>query len=182
MRYIITERQYRLLNEEPEEILEIPYKVFNSDWEFLQEYLENFGNPPFKLIGNVDLRKIQIFDLGNLIGVEGNLTLRGTPIHSLGDLQFVGGIFDVVYTRYLKSLGKLRVVGKTCIIKDSMVNDLGELETVGRTLNIYGSNVKSLGNLKFVGRDLIGDPNLDGNGKMLEQLKNIEIGGDHYYF
>lgn len=182
MKYLITERQYRLLNEEPKEVFKISFKIFNNNWEFFQEYLEMIGNPPYIIIDNLDLRKTQIFDLGNLIGVEGNLTLRGTPIHSLGDLQFVGGIFDVVDTRYLKSLGKLRVVGKTCIIKNSMVNDLGELETVGRTLNIYGSNVKSLGKVKFVGRDLIGDPNLDGNGKMLEQLKNIEIGGDHYYF
>jgi len=181
MKYIITERQYRILNEETEEILEIPYKVFNSDWEFLQEYLEKIGNPPFKLIGSVDLRYTEVFDLGKLVGVTGGLVIRESPIHTLGDLEFVGGIFDAVKTLYLKSLGKLRVVGATCIVKNSMVRDLGDLERVGGTLNIYGSRVESLGNLKFINRDLIGDPNSPGKEKMLKQLENIEVNGDVYY-
>ena len=80
MKYIITERQYRLLTEEPEEILEIPYEAFDYDWDLLQKFLERRGNPPYKLIGNLDLSGFNIKSLGNLQSVGGDLFLKDTPL------------------------------------------------------------------------------------------------------
>ena len=98
MKYIITERQSRLL-EEPEKILKIPsLSYFNNDWELLQKFLENRGYPPYSISGNLNLSNTSIESLGNLRRVEGFLNLNNSSIQSLGNLEYVGGDLYLKYT------------------------------------------------------------------------------------
>ena len=81
MKYIITERQYKLLSEqEEEEILTIPYAHFDGDWDMLQVFLKRRNNPPYNISGNLDLVDSKIESLGNLESIGGDLDLRWTPI------------------------------------------------------------------------------------------------------
>ena len=90
MKYIITERQYKLISEqEEEEILTIPYAHFN-EWKMLQSFLKKRNNPPYRISGDLYLAKSSIESLGNLESVEGNLTLVASQIKSLGNLKSVG--------------------------------------------------------------------------------------------
>ena len=110
MKYIITEKQSRLL-EESEKVLKIPsLSYFNNDWEVLQKFLENRGNPPYSISGDLDLNGITIESLGNLKRVEGSLNLRETPIESLGKLEYVGGSL-ILYETPIESIGNLKYVG-----------------------------------------------------------------------
>jgi hypothetical protein len=133
MKYLITESQYRLLNEETEEILELSFKMFNNDWNFLQEYLNMLGNPPYKIIGNLDLAWYNVKSLGRLMSVDGYLNLYNTNIESLGNLESVGGYL------YLYGVN---------------ITSLGNLKSVGGDLELAKTNITSLGNLKYVGGDL----------------------------
>jgi hypothetical protein len=137
-----------------EKILKIPYSAVNNDWDFLQKYLKAIGNPKYIIVGNVNLiDKKDIFDLGNLVGVEGYLNLDESSIESLGDLEFVDGDLCLWGCKNIKTLGKLkRVEGGLDI--DPSIESLGDLEFVnGDSLNLSGcKNIKTLGNLKkFVG-------------------------------
>jgi len=61
------------------DVLHIPsFKYFNNDWNFLQEYLESEGNPPYTIDGDLDLRNSNIESLGNLQSVGGDLDLQET--------------------------------------------------------------------------------------------------------
>ena len=97
MKIIITERQYDLLQKK-EEILKIPFNVFNYDWDKLQNFLKRKGNPPYELIGNLNLFNSSIKSIGNLSSVGGYLDLRDTSIESLGNLQSVGGDLNLFNT------------------------------------------------------------------------------------
>ena len=133
MKYIITERQYKLISEqEEEEILTIPYAHFN-EWKMLQSFLKIRNNPPYRISGDLYLAKSSIESLGNLESVEGNLTLVASQIKSLGNLKSVGGYLD---------------------LDNSSIESLGDLESVGSKLYLEGTPIKSLGNLKSVGLDL----------------------------
>ena len=133
MKYIITERQSRLL-EEPEKVLKIPsLKYFNNDWDLLQNFLENRGYPPYSISGDLDLYKVPIKSLGNLKRVEGYLNLYKTPIKTLGKLKHVEGYLYLSRTQ---------------------IKSLGNLEYVGGYLGLPNTPIKSLGNLKHVGGDL----------------------------
>ena len=110
MKYIITERQYRLLSEqEEEEILTIPYDHF-QDWDMLQVFLKRRNNPPYKISGDLDLAKSSIESLGNLESVDGDLDLDESSIESLGNLESVSGNLYLRRTP-IKSLGNLKSVG-----------------------------------------------------------------------
>jgi hypothetical protein len=65
MKIIITESQYkRLIEQEEPEVLHIPsLKYFNNDWNFLQEFLESEGNPPYAIDGYLNLRGTDIKSL-----------------------------------------------------------------------------------------------------------------------
>ena len=65
MKYIINERQYKLLTEQEEEILSIPFAVFDYNWEVLQKFLEKGGNPPYEIMDDLDLEDSRIQSLGN---------------------------------------------------------------------------------------------------------------------
>jgi len=89
MKYIINERQYKLLLEQ-DDILRIPFAVFDNNWEVLQKFLEKRGNPPYEITDNLVLWRSEIEDLGNLISVGGSLDLDETKIESFGNLTSVG--------------------------------------------------------------------------------------------
>ena len=131
MKYIITERQYKLLTEE--KILKLDFDVFNNDWDVLQRFLERKGYPPYEIIGNLDLYNTNIESLGNLKSVGGYLDLRFSKIESLGNLQSVGGNLNLKHTN---------------------IESLGNLQSVGGYLYLGYTNIESLGNLQSVGGDL----------------------------
>jgi hypothetical protein len=97
-----------------EKILKIPYSAVNEDWDFLQKYLKAIGNPKYIIVGNVNLiDKKDIFDLGNLVGVVGDLNLDDSSIESLGDLEYVGGDLYIQNTNTPPSeLDNVEVIGK----------------------------------------------------------------------
>ena len=108
MKYLITERQLKLIKEQ-DEILELDFDFFNNNWNILQKFLERRGNPPYIITGDLDLYKTNIQSLGNLQSVGGYLDLRGTKIESLGNLQSVGGNLNLNNTK-IESLGNLQYV------------------------------------------------------------------------
>ena len=177
MKYIITESQYRLLNEETEEILEFPFKMFNNDWNFLQEYLEMIGNPPYKIIGNLDFSKSDIKTLGNLVGVKGYLTLRkNKTIESLGNLKSVGGDLYLSDTE-IESLGNLVSVGGSLYMKNSYVLTLNNLKSVGENLDCRNYVLKSLGKLESVGGFLyVEDTDIDSLGNLQYVEEDFYLG------
>jgi hypothetical protein len=178
MKYIITEQQYRFLMEEEEpKILKLPTLDYFGSWEILQKFVEKKGNHPFIIEGDLDFALRWDGDLGNLLGVTGNLELYGTKIHTLGNLEYVKGKLDLTYAQRLKDLGKLKYVGGDLILTYASIEELGPyLEKVDRTLDLFESEVESLGNLKYVDNDL----DLRDATK-LETLGNLEyVGGDLY--
>ena len=110
MKYIINERQYKLLTEQEEEILSIPFAVFDYNWEVLQKFLEKGGNPPYEIMDDLDLEDTRIQSLGNLTSVGGGLYLSYSKIESLGNLTSVGGNLDLNGVN-IQSLGNLTSVG-----------------------------------------------------------------------
>ena len=112
MKIIITESQYKkLMEEEEQEVLNIPsLKYFDNDWDFLQEFLESEGNPPYTIGGNLNLVGLKVESLGNLVSVEHDLYAYDTPLKSLGNLTSVGGLLDLSNTQ-IESLGNLSFVG-----------------------------------------------------------------------
>ena len=113
-----------------EKLLKIPYKVFN-DWNLLQQFLERRGNPRYELVGDVKShRRKDIFDLGNLVRVDGYLDLENTSIKSLGNLEYVGGYLDLSETP-IESLGNLEYVGGNLHLRDTPIQSLGNLKHVG---------------------------------------------------
>jgi len=159
MKYIINERQYKLLTEQ-DEILKIPFDAFGNDWDLLQKFLEKRGNPPYELTGNVDLEEKNIKSLGNLISVGGWLDLRNTPIKSLGNLTSVGGHLDLY---------------------GSPIKSLGNLTSVGGSLYLQGTPIKSLGNLTSVGGSLyLRDTPISKKYSEEEIRQMVNVGGDIY--
>jgi len=159
MKIIITESQYkRLIEQEEPDVHHIPsFKYFNNDWNFLQEYLESEGNPPYTIGGDLKLSGSDIKNLGNLQSVGGNFNLRGAEIESLGNLQSVGGFLELSYSK---------------------IEFLGNLQTVGNTLNLRESKIKSLGNLQSVGGHLdLRDTPLSKKYSEEEIRKMVQVDG-----
>lgn len=141
-------------SKEEQKVLQIPsLKFFNDDWFQLQEFLENKGNPPYSISGDLKLSEEPIKSLGNLQSVGGYLNLLRTPIESLGNLQSVGEFLHLVDTP-IESLGNLKSVGGDLGFDRTPIKSLGNLESVGGVLYLIGAPIKSLGNLKSVGGDL----------------------------
>jgi hypothetical protein len=137
-----------------EKILKIPYEAVRKDWDLLQKFLKMKGNPRYVIFGDVDLRDRQdISDLGNLIGVVGNLWLLWSSIESLGDLQFVDGDLSLWGCKKIKTLGKLKKVEGGLSLSYSSIQSLGELEFVGEDLVIISTNIppSELNNVNVVG-------------------------------
>ena len=117
MKIIITESQYKkIMENEEQEVLNIPsLKYFDNDWDFLQEFLESEGNPPYTIGGNLNLVGLKVESLGNLVSVEHDLYAYDTPLKSLGSLTSVGGLMDLSNTQ-IESLGNLSFVGGSLVL------------------------------------------------------------------
>jgi hypothetical protein len=137
MKYLITERQYKLLMEE-QNVLELPSLDYFGDWETLQKFLKKRGYPPYSINGNLDLTEIDIESLGNLMSVGGDLDLEGTNIESLGNLMSVGGHLDLFNTN-IKSLGNLMSVAGSLDLRRTKIESLGNLQYVGGFLYLRGT-------------------------------------------
>ena len=173
MKYIITESQYKLLTEG--KIYAVDFSNFNNNWNILQRHLKFKGNPPYKLIGNLDLSTTDIKTLGSLVGVEGFLNLRNNKtIEDLGNLQYVGGELDLTNSD-IKSLENLKSVGGDLRMVNSIVESLENLETVEGNLYMRNSYVLTLSNLKSVGRDL------DCRNNVLQSLGKLEYVGGYLF-
>ena len=111
MKYIINERQYKLITEEEEqEILQIPSLDMFGDWKTLQQFLERKGNPLYSISGNLDLEGMKIESLGNLTSVGGSLYLRSCEnLTSLGNLTSVGGSLSLEYTPISKKYSEEQI-------------------------------------------------------------------------
>jgi len=140
-----------------EEILKIHYGMVKYNWDLLQRYLEFKGNPMYILVGNVNLRnRKDIFDLGNLVGIEGDLFLGNSSIESLGELEFVRDDFWLDDCKNIKTLGKLKKVGIDLWLDHSPIESLGELKFVGNKLLIYNTKIhqSELNKVEFIGKIL----------------------------
>ncbi len=135
MKYIINERQYKLLTEQEEKILRIPFAAFGNDWDLLQKFLEKKGNPPYEITDDLNLPESEIKSLGNLVSVGGDLNLYESNIKSLGDLVSVGGYLDLSETN-VESLGNLTSVGGHLDLSVTDVKSLGSLTSVGDYLDL----------------------------------------------
>ena len=141
MKIIITESQYKriLREEEEQEVLHIPsFKFFNDDWDLLQKFLEQRGNPPYSIGGNLDLYKTPIKSLGNLQSVEGSLYLKNNPIESLGNLTSVGGDLELEHTP-IESLGNLTSVEGYLNLISTPLSEKYTEEEIRQTVNVGGS-------------------------------------------
>ena len=69
MKYLITHKQYQLLSEQSEEVLELPNAQYFGGWDSLQKYLVAKNNPPYSLEGELDLADSNVTSLGNLVSV-----------------------------------------------------------------------------------------------------------------
>ena len=153
-----------------EKLLKIPYAVFN-DWDQLQQFLERRGNPRYELVGDVDLSyKKDIFDLGNLVRVDGDFIAYRSSIQSLGNLQYVSGALNL-YKSSIQSLGSLEYVGGYLDLKSTPIESLGNLQYVGGYLDLVATPIESLGNLEHVGGEII----LSRNQIPEEQLTKFKI-------
>jgi rRNA processing protein Gar1 len=137
-----------------EKILKIPYIAVREDWDLLQKFLELKGNPKYILVGDVNLFERQdIFDLGNLVGVEGELWLTASSIESLGELEYVDEDLLLSSCKKIKTLGKLKKVVGDLALNYSSVKSLCDLQFVGDDLYIRGTNIpqSELDNVEVVG-------------------------------
>jgi hypothetical protein len=125
-----------------EDILKIPYVAVKKDWDLLQKFLSIKGNPRYMIVGNVLLNnRKDIFDLGNLVAVDGDLSLYSTAIESLGELKEVNGYMDLGNCENIKTLGKLKRVEGGLSLWSSSIESLGELEFVGKELLLKYTNI-----------------------------------------
>jgi hypothetical protein len=130
-----------LLGEEKEQkIFRVPgLDFFHEDpreaWQILQKVLEQRGNPPYSIGGDLYLRGLAIKSLGDLTSVGGSLDLAYTSIKSLGNLTSVGGYLDLRDTP-IESLGNLTSVGGWLVLRNTPIESLGNLTSVGDTLNL----------------------------------------------
>ena len=136
---MVNEIQYKnLIEQEEPEVLHIPpLKYFNDDWNFLQEYLESEGNPPYIIDDNLDLQGSKIESLGGLRSVGGSLDLANTEIKSLGNLRSVGGNLYLTYSE-IKSLGNLRSVGGDLFLRDTPISKKYSEEEIRQMVQVGG--------------------------------------------
>ena len=107
----------------------LPFILKLNEWsqDSMSFYLA-FGKIP----GSVTFREDHnVFSLGNIEKIEGELGLSQTEITDLGKLNHVGGSFWIAqtigpYTK-LKDLGNLKYVGGDLNLKSSPITNLNEL-------------------------------------------------------
>ena len=182
MKYIINERQYRLLTEEEQEVLQISSLNVFGGWESLQKLLERKGNPLYSFEGYLNLRGTNIESLGSLTSVGGSLFLNGCEnLTSLGSLTSVGSSLDLRGTN-IESLGNLTSVGGSLDLRTTNIESIGALTSVGGNLNLTGcKKLTSLGNLTSVGGilDLKRTP-ISRKYSRAEIRQMVKVDGDIY--
>ena len=176
MKYIITEKQHKLITEQNDNILDIPFSVFNYDWNLLQTYIKKRGNPLYRLTGDINLVDYtDIKSLGSLYSVRGTLDLYYLDIESLGMLTSVDGHLILSVTKKLKSLGNLTSVGESLFLVKSKVESLGNLTSIGGECQMELTPIKTLGNLTSVGKSL------DASGSDLKSFGNLSFVGKNLF-
>jgi hypothetical protein len=186
----------RVLREQQEEekLLKIPgIRFFNNDWDLLQKFLESQGNPRYSIGGDLNLREKEVGTLGNLVRVEGYLSLFGTYFDSLGSLEYVGGDLDLRDTDVetlenlvrvegsldlgstrIKTLGNLEYVGGSLSLEECLnLKSLGKLKYVGRWLDLRKTELKSFGDLEYVGGSLDLERSLLSKKYTEEQIRRM---------
>ena len=138
MKYLITERQLKLIKED--NIRKIDFDFFDNNWDILQRFVKRRGNPPYIITGDLDLFNTKIESLGNLKSVGGYLYLYNTKIESLGNLQSVEGDL-YLYNTKIESLGNLQSVGGFLDLDDTKIKSLGNLEYVGGSLGLRNTSL-----------------------------------------
>ena len=136
MKYLITERQLKLIKED--NIRKIDFDIFNNDWALLQKFLERRGNPPYIITGDLNLYGLKIESLGNLQSVGGYLYLTGSNIESLGNLQSVGGNLDLNSTK-IESLGNLQSVGGNLYLNRTPLSKTTTKEEIRNQVEVGGN-------------------------------------------
>jgi len=122
-------------------LLLIPYKIFNNDWDLLQKFINKIGNPNYGIIGDVNLsERNDIFSIKNLVKIYGNLDLYKSSITNLGNLEYVSDNLYLVKSSII-SLGCLKYVGGMLNLCNTQIDNLGQLELVGKHLATYNSNI-----------------------------------------
>jgi hypothetical protein len=161
MRYIINEHQYKLLTEQEEQILRVPFVAFGNDWDVLQRFMERRGNPPYEIMDD--------------------LNLSGSKIESLGNLTSVGG-YLIIGLGNIESLGNLTSVGGHVMFLNTNITSLGNLTSVGGDINVGGNKkLKSLGNLTSVGGNLTISKTPLAKKYSGEEIRSmVEVRGDVY--
>jgi hypothetical protein len=137
MKYIINEHQYKLLLEQEEKVLRVPFVAFGNDWDVLQRFLERRGFPPYEIMDDLDLSFSKIESLGSLTSVGGYLDLSETRIESLGNLTSVGGYLDLRDTD-IKSLGNLTSVGGSLDLIDTPLSREYSEEEIRSMVEVRG--------------------------------------------
>jgi hypothetical protein len=157
-----------------ENILKIPYSAVNNNWNLLQQFLKMKGNPRYVIVGDIDLiRSKDIPNLGNLVGVEGDLDLTRSSIQTLGNLEFVSGDLDLRFSS-IESLGELEFVDDSLSLWSCKnIKTLGNLNRVDGNLNLDYSSIESLGNLEFVGGNL----RISGTNIPPDEINKLHVDG-----
>lgn len=125
--------------------------------------------------GSLELEKSSIESLGNIREIHGDLSLFKTNnIESLGNLEKVKGSLFLTLSN-VKSLGKLKFVGRTIVISD-FIESLEELKRVNCFLKANNcKNLISLGKLEKVKHLDVSDCiNLKDLGN-LKEAKTVRI-------
>jgi hypothetical protein len=120
------------------EILKIPFAVFNYDWDDLQLFLKHRGNPPYEITDDLNLSFSKAESLGNLTSVEGDLSLHISTIKDLGNLTSVGG-YLYLYGSKIEDLGKLKYVGGDLILKHTTLLEKYTEEEIRSMIEIGGN-------------------------------------------
>ena len=132
-----------LLGEEKEQkIFRVPGLDFFHEnrweaWKILQKVLEQRGNPPYTIDGDLILKYTPIESLGNLTSVGGSLNLTNTPIESLGNLTSVRGNLYLQGTQ-IESLGNLQSVGDTLYLQATPLSKMYTEEQIREMVDVGG--------------------------------------------
>jgi hypothetical protein len=131
--------------------------------------------------GSVTIKGSKIISLGNIEEIDGDLALIGSSIQSLGKLRKVTGSLWVAqfnpFTN-LEDLANLEYVGKDLYLKSTPIKTLSNLSKVGRTLNLRNTSIVSLGKLSYVGHCFY----LPKSRKEFFDLTAIRINGTVRYY
>ena len=170
----------KILKEETEKVLEIPgLHYFPDGIKGLKNLIEKKNITRWSLDDTLNLfnYKDDLTWLEGLVYISGFLSLYGTKIKTLGNLQSVGGHLDLEGTQ-IKSLDNLQSVGRSLDLRGTQVKSLGNLQSVGHDLDIKGTQIESFGNLQSVGGNLYLNEYLSEKYTNEEIRSMINVDGD----